>query len=91
MSLSTIFDVFVAFVLLSSINDWVEELRFDFFGDVSEWWVAAALKREARVVLIGTDVEAVARFSSEEDLRWSAVSSEGSGPLLLRLKLKKNN
>lgn len=93
LSLSMIFDVFDTLVLQSSSNDWAEELRFDFLGagKDSECWAAAALKREARVVLIGTEVEAVARFSSEEDLRCSAISSEGGRSLLVRLKLKESH
>lgn len=38
--------------------------------------MAAALRRDVRVVLIGTEVEAAVRLSSEEDLSWSAVSSD---------------
>lgn len=88
LSLSMIFD---GLVLLSSRSDWAEELRLDFLvvGVESETFAAAALKREVRVVLIGTEVEAVARFSSEEDLRWTEVSSEGGQSLLARLEFNK--
>lgn len=76
--------------LASSSKDWTDELLLDFLGDgeESEWVAAAARKREARVVLIGTEVEAVLRFSSEEDLRCSVASSDSDRPAAFLVRLE---
>lgn len=71
LSLSSNLEFLGDFVLPSSTKDCTDELLVDFLGDgdESERFAAAALRRDVRVVLIGTEVEAVLRFSSEEDLR----------------------